>query len=170
MKSPRLAHQHGNFFSQFDHLRNLDTFSPFNISISNFRQNPSQIHHQSHFYNHFQTLTVVSLLHNPPKAQTQIKTIRTLFTGRVEEIGEIEHLGFAKDGAFHMKINAKVCLQNLNSGDSISVNGTCLTVTEFDTKTSNFTVGLAPETEENIIDGIKKWVFGEFGESPFALN
>ncbi|MCI96572.1 riboflavin synthase-like, partial [Trifolium medium] len=34
-----------------------------------------------------------------------------------------------------------VCL-----GDSIAVNGTCLTVTQFDTETSDFTVGLAPET------------------------
>ncbi|KAK6946726.1 Lumazine-binding domain [Dillenia turbinata] len=73
-------------------------------------------------------------------------SVRSLFTGIVEEMGEIEHLGFEKDGGFQMKINAKVCLQNLNLGDSISVNGTCLTVTEFDTKTSNFTVGLAPET------------------------
>jgi riboflavin synthase len=34
----------------------------------------------------------------------------------------------------------------VNPSDSISVNGTCLTVTEFDSQLSEFTVGLSPET------------------------
>jgi riboflavin synthase len=35
-------------------------------------------------------------------------------------------------------------LEGVKLGDSIAVNGVCLTVTEFDEKT--FTVGLSPET------------------------
>lgn len=61
-------------------------------------------------------------------------------------MGEIKHLGFAQDGGFHMKIYSKTVLQDVNLGDSIAVNGTCLTVTEFDTQLSEFTVGLSPET------------------------
>ena len=39
---------------------------------------------------------------------------------------------------------ASAILDDCHDGDSISVNGTCLTVTEFDTST--FKVGVAPET------------------------
>lgn len=45
-----------------------------------------------------------------------------------------------------MKIHAKTVLQDVHLGDSISVNGTCLTVTEFDKLESVFSVGLSPET------------------------
>lgn len=45
-----------------------------------------------------------------------------------------------------MKILAKTILEDIHLGDSISVNGTCLTVTEFDTVSSKFSVGLSPET------------------------
>lgn len=45
-----------------------------------------------------------------------------------------------------MKIEAKTVLDGVNLGDSIAVNGTCLTVTQFDTQVSDFTVGLSPET------------------------
>lgn len=37
-------------------------------------------------------------------------------------------------------------LEDIHLGDSISINGTCLTVTEFDTVLSEFCVGLSPET------------------------
>ncbi|RYR50884.1 hypothetical protein Ahy_A06g025885 isoform B [Arachis hypogaea] len=43
-----------------------------------------------------------------------------------------------------MKIHAKTVLDGISLGDSIAVNGTCLTVTEFDA--SSFTVGVSPET------------------------
>ncbi|PKI32076.1 hypothetical protein CRG98_047548 [Punica granatum] len=45
-----------------------------------------------------------------------------------------------------MTVAAKTVLEDVHLGDSIAVNGTCLTVTEFDTGLSEFTVGLAPET------------------------
>ncbi|KAK6914062.1 Lumazine-binding domain [Dillenia turbinata] len=58
-------------------------------------------------------------IHQKPKLRSKPNpSVRSLFTGIVEEMGEIEHLGFARDGGFHMKINAKACLQNLNLGDS----------------------------------------------------
>ncbi|KAK9285095.1 hypothetical protein L1049_024280 [Liquidambar formosana] len=72
--------------------------------------------------------------------------IRSLFTGIVEEMGEIKQLGTAEHGGFDMKIHAKTVLEDVNLGDSIAINGTCLTVTEFDTQLSEFTVGLSPET------------------------
>ncbi|KAK9930024.1 hypothetical protein M0R45_027084 [Rubus argutus] len=78
-------------------------------------------------------------LRSPPR-----NTIRCLFTGIVEEMGEIKQLGASDRGGFDMKIGAKTVLDGVHLGDSIAVNGTCLTVTEFDA--SHFTVGLAPET------------------------
>lgn len=45
-----------------------------------------------------------------------------------------------------MKIQAKTILEDVRLGDSISVNGTCLTVTAYDTIVSDFSVGLSPET------------------------
>ncbi|KAI3992460.1 hypothetical protein MKX01_022551 [Papaver californicum] len=72
--------------------------------------------------------------------------VQNLFTGIVEEMGEIKQLGYAEDGGFEMKISGNVILEDVKLGDSISVNGTCLTVTEFDKKKSDFSVGLAPET------------------------
>ncbi|XP_042014012.1 riboflavin synthase-like [Salvia splendens] len=81
--------------------------------------------------------------HQPKLANT---TVKSLFTGIVEEMGTIKHLGFDQPDSFTMKIQAKTVLEGVHLGDSIAVNGTCLTVTEFDTVSSEFSVGLAPET------------------------
>ncbi|KAL0758314.1 hypothetical protein Bca101_074464 [Brassica carinata] len=70
--------------------------------------------------------------------------IRSVFTGIVEEMGHVKDLGLADHGGFDLKIGARVVLEDVKLGDSIAVNGTCLTVTDFDTE--EFTVGLAPET------------------------
>lgn len=59
-------------------------------------------------------------------------------------MGDIKQIGASDCGGFDMKIGAKTVLDGVHLGDSIAVNGTCLTVTEFDA--SHFTVGLAPET------------------------
>ncbi|KAK6141109.1 hypothetical protein DH2020_025143 [Rehmannia glutinosa] len=61
-------------------------------------------------------------------------------------MGTIKQLGFDQDNSFTMKIGAKIMLEDIHLGDSISVNGTCLTVTEYDTVLTEFSVGLAPET------------------------
>ncbi|KAF5195491.1 Riboflavin synthase [Thalictrum thalictroides] len=81
-----------------------------------------------------------------PRKCSHHNSIQSLFTGIVEELGEIKQLGYAEDGGFEMKISAKTVLEDVKLGDSIAVNGTCLTVTEFDKKDYDFSVGLAPET------------------------
>lgn len=63
-------------------------------------------------------------------------------------MGEVKQIGASSvdGGGFDMKIAATTVLEGVHLGDSIAVNGTCLTVTEFDTQLGDFTVGLAPET------------------------
>ncbi|XP_075482606.1 riboflavin synthase-like [Primulina tabacum] len=82
----------------------------------------------------------------PQQPNFRSNQIQSLFTGIVEEIGKVEQLGFDNNNSFTMKILAKTILEDVHLGDSISVNGTCLTVTEFDTVSSEFSVGLSPET------------------------
>ncbi|CAB5380666.1 unnamed protein product [Rhizophagus irregularis] len=73
-----------------------------------------------------------------------------MFTGIVEHLGtvvEIQQLDNSSSGGggWSMKVgDAKNILVDCRLGDSISVNGTCLTVTELEI--SWFKVGLAPET------------------------
>ncbi|XP_043689108.1 riboflavin synthase [Telopea speciosissima] len=78
--------------------------------------------------------------------ESHYNPIQSLFTGIVEEMGEIKQLGYVENGGFEMKIAARTVLEDVKLGDSIAVNGTCLTVTEFNKDTSDFSVGLAPET------------------------
>lgn len=62
-----------------------------------------------------------------------------MFTGIVEEVGRV-----SSATAGSLTIAAGVVLQGIGLGDSINVNGVCLTVTSFDD--SVFTVGLMAET------------------------
>ncbi|HEU4965750.1 MAG TPA: riboflavin synthase [Bacilli bacterium] len=66
-----------------------------------------------------------------------------MFTGLVEEVGTIKEIRPAGK-AIHMTIKAKTVLDDVQLGDSIAVNGICLTVTHFDGAT--FTVDVVPET------------------------
>lgn len=66
-----------------------------------------------------------------------------MFTGIVEEIGTVESL-VQTGGGYRLRVRAAKVLGDLKLGDSVSVNGTCLTVTQFDSR--GFTVGLSPET------------------------
>ncbi|CAL0303897.1 unnamed protein product [Lupinus luteus] len=86
------------------------------------------------------------LPHTRKPTPTRSSTFQCLFTGIVEEIGTIKTVGVTSDGGFDLKIQAKTVIDGVNLGDSIAVNGTCLTVTQFDTNVSDFTVGLSPET------------------------
>ncbi|GKF83581.1 riboflavin synthase-like protein, partial [Tanacetum coccineum] len=62
-------------------------------------------------------------------------------------MGQVKQLVFDESGqSFDMIIHSPTVLQDVNLADSIAVNETCLTVTEFDTERSEFKVGLAPET------------------------
>ncbi|KFX95268.1 hypothetical protein V490_03949 [Pseudogymnoascus sp. VKM F-3557] len=69
-----------------------------------------------------------------------------MFTGIVEILGVVSALNpsDASGGTTLTISNAAPVLVDCNDGDSISVNGTCLTVTSF--TESSFTVGVAPET------------------------
>ena len=62
-----------------------------------------------------------------------------LFTGIIEEIGKIKAIGGGK-----INICAKKVVDDLNIGDSVSVNGICLTATSFDK--NSFTADVMPET------------------------
>lgn len=71
-----------------------------------------------------------------------------MFTGIVEEMGTISILKRDPEtGSSEMTIAINPdsgLLKDCNEGDSIAVNGVCLTVTSF--SSSEFTVGVAPET------------------------
>lgn len=66
-----------------------------------------------------------------------------MFTGIIEEIGSVKHI---QPGAqsMSMTIQASHVLSDVHVGDSIAVNGVCLTVTNF-TK-DQFAVDVMPET------------------------
>ncbi|XP_060188231.1 riboflavin synthase-like [Lycium barbarum] len=81
-----------------------------------------------------------------PQCRISSTPITSLFTGIVEEMGQIKQLGYTQPDSFSMIIQAKLILDDINLGDSISVNGTCLTVADFDAQKLEFSVGLAPET------------------------
>jgi riboflavin synthase len=66
-----------------------------------------------------------------------------MFTGIIEEVGIIK--GIQKGANWSvMTIQAASILKDVQLGDSIAVNGICLTVTSF--KASQFTVDVMPET------------------------
>ncbi|XP_039115762.1 riboflavin synthase [Dioscorea cayenensis subsp. rotundata] len=94
-------------------------------------------------------LRSLPLLRNPriTRSLTPFRSpTRSLFTGIVEEMGEVLHLGPNDTGGIELQISAKTVLSGVHLGDSIAVNGTCLTVSSFDPEASHFTVGLSPET------------------------
>ena len=66
-----------------------------------------------------------------------------MFTGLIEEMGNVAAVRESAE-SFDLTVKAQTVLDGVKLGDSIAINGVCLTVTAFDTDT--FTVGLAPET------------------------
>jgi riboflavin synthase len=62
-----------------------------------------------------------------------------LFTGIVEEVGTVKSIGSGK-----LAVSASVVLEGTRLGDSIAVNGACLTVTALDA--GSFLVDVMPET------------------------
>jgi riboflavin synthase len=54
-----------------------------------------------------------------------------VFTGLVEEVGTIRRLERAGDGV-RFVIGSRVCREGLQTGDSIAINGVCLTATALD--------------------------------------
>ena len=66
-----------------------------------------------------------------------------MFTGIVEEVGSVRALEHAGESIV-LSVRAARVLDGLALGDSVAVDGACLTVTGFDSE--GFSVGLAPET------------------------
>ncbi|MBQ5152128.1 riboflavin synthase [Macrococcoides caseolyticum] len=66
-----------------------------------------------------------------------------MFTGIVEEVGTISQIKQQSDTTV-MTINCQEILSDIHIGDSISVNGVCLTVTSFNTQ--SFTVDIVRGT------------------------
>lgn len=64
-----------------------------------------------------------------------------MFTGIIEEVGAV-----SRRSGSDLTILAKTVLEGIRVGDSIAVNGACLTVVSFDE--SGFVVQLSPETIE----------------------
>ena len=67
-----------------------------------------------------------------------------MFTGIVEEIGTIRAANTGQERDNTLVIGCALASSDAHIGDSIAVNGVCLTVTEFGADW--FAVGLAPET------------------------
>ncbi|KAF8660945.1 hypothetical protein HU200_057324 [Digitaria exilis] len=82
--------------------------------------------------------------------------VRSLFTGIVEEVGHVRRLGppLAPSGGggggeapgLDLEVETKSLLAGTQLGDSVAVDGTCLTVAAIDTAASTLTFGVAPET------------------------
>ncbi len=65
---------------------------------------------------------------------------RNMFTGIIEETGLIQAFERTGDSAWRLRIGARRALENVALGDSIAVNGCCLTVVRFDAGTLEFDV------------------------------
>ena len=76
-----------------------------------------------------------------------------MFTGIVEELGQVLECRPTNTG-FDLSVKCSTVLGDTKLGDSIAVNGVCLTVTEL--SNANFTAGLAPETRSRTnLDSLK---------------
>ncbi len=66
-----------------------------------------------------------------------------MFTGIIEELGKVAGLEKRGNGA-RIKISAKIVTEDSNEGDSIAVNGVCLTA--IDISQNSFSANVSPET------------------------
>lgn len=76
-----------------------------------------------------------------------------IFTGIVEEIGQINAIQRGSRSAI-LKVKAALVLEDVKIGDSIAVNGVCLTVNEFDR--IHFAADVMPETMDKTTLGSLK--------------
>ena len=68
-----------------------------------------------------------------------------MFTGIIEELGRVESLEQSLSGA-RLCVAASVVTSDIHNGDSIAVNGVCLTAV--DVSTTSFAADVSPETLE----------------------
>lgn len=94
----------------------------------------------------------VSPLFRGSSESVKFSGLHTMFTGLIETIGtilEFNVLDGSESGGNGVSMIIGECLEilvDVHLGDSISTNGVCLTVTEFDEAKTQFKVGIAPET------------------------
>lgn len=74
-----------------------------------------------------------------------------MFTGLIAELGKVDNLKKEKD-SYRLTVSAATIPSQLKRGESIAVNGACLTVTEF--SSSEFTVDVMPETARRTTVGL----------------
>ena len=86
-----------------------------------------------------------------------------MFTGIIEEVGKVSSASTTK-----LVIAAAQVVDGMKPGDSIAINGACLTVTDFDR--SSFTVDVMPETLKRTNLGLLKAGDGVNLERPTALG
>ncbi|XP_040385342.1 riboflavin synthase [Oryza brachyantha] len=81
--------------------------------------------------------------------------VRSLFTGIVEDVGSVRRIGPPPSGGWggggeapgvDLEVETKTLLAGTQLGDSVAVDGTCLTVASIDPAASTLTFGVAPET------------------------
>lgn len=78
-----------------------------------------------------------------------------MFTGIIEEKGKIKEVTQNSAQAFEFDIEANQVMEDIKLGDSISVDGVCLTVTQFNK--NSFQVDVMPETvKATSIKNLKK--------------
>lgn len=92
----------------------------------------------------FTGLVRVSLARHPPSATLTLPFEQIELLGTVSAISELDTTQSGGGGWSLTISDAAPILSDCHIGDSIAVNGCCLTVTEFDA--TSFKVGLAPET------------------------
>ena len=94
---------------------------------------------------------------------TFLKRGKKMFTGIIEDIGVVHSVKKGKE--YGISIRSEKIVEDVHLGDSISVNGVCLTVTSF-TK-SIFTVDVMPETvKSSSIQTFKFRITCEFRDEP----
>jgi len=86
-----------------------------------------------------------------------------MFTGIVEEVGKVSSASTTK-----LVISARQVVDGINPGDSIAINGACLTVTDFDR--ASFSVNVMPETLQRTNLGQLKAGDGVNLERPTTLG
>ena len=80
-----------------------------------------------------------------------------MFTGIIEEVGHVRRIGGGQ-----LAVDCRKVVDDVRLGDSIAVNGVCLTVTSFDK--NHFTADVMPET-------VRRTSFAELGKgSPVNLE
>ena len=73
-----------------------------------------------------------------------------MFTGIVEEVGAVKKLE-KRSNIFHLVIEGKIVLEDIKKGDSLSVNGCCLTVTKIDKKNIYFDLSTETAQKTNLM-------------------